>query len=92
MDYVLCNAICYSSIFAHTSCSAYILIGLLGVFPDFSGLPDAITADSCGVGTLVASQLTGRVWLNRLIGGGDLMMTIPGAALILMPLIGYFTV
>jgi DHA1 family bicyclomycin/chloramphenicol resistance-like MFS transporter len=92
MGYVLCNAICYGGIFAYTSCSAYILIGLLGVSPDFFGLLYAITVGSYGIGTLVASQFTGRVGLNRMIVLGGLMMTISGEALILMPLIGYFTV
>ena len=37
IGYVSCNMICYGGIFAFTSCSAYVLIGLLNVPPDTFG-------------------------------------------------------
>ncbi|MEK9644993.1 MAG: hypothetical protein VW547_05565 [Alphaproteobacteria bacterium] len=85
MGYVLCNAICYGGIFAYTSCSAYILIGLLGVSPDFFGLLYAITVGPYGVETLVASQFTGRVGLNRMIFLDVTMMQMAWAVFLMGP-------
>ncbi|MGZ0244971.1 MAG: hypothetical protein ACKVH1_03125 [Alphaproteobacteria bacterium] len=58
---MLCNTICYGGIFAFTSCSAYILIGLLQVSPDVFGALYAVTVSAYGVGTLVASQIFGEI-------------------------------
>ena len=92
LGYVLCNAACYGGIFAYTSCSAYILIGLLGVSPDLFGGLFAFTVGAYGVGTLIASQFTRRVGLNGMIVFGGLVMTIAGEVLMLLPLLGYFSV
>ncbi|MFT5487188.1 MAG: DHA1 family bicyclomycin/chloramphenicol resistance-like MFS transporter [Paracoccaceae bacterium] len=92
MGYVLCNAICYGGIFAFTSCSAYILIGLLGVSPDVFGALYAITVSAYGVGTLVASQITRRVGINRMIVYGGLIMTIFGEIGVILPMLGYFNI
>lgn len=92
MGYVLCNAICYGGIFAFTSCSAYILIGLLEVSPDVFGLLYAITVSAYGVGTLVASQITRRVGINRMIVYGGLIMTIFGEIGVILPMLGYFNI
>lgn len=92
MGYVLCNAICYGGIFAFTSCSAYILIGLLKVSPDVFGLLYAITVSAYGVGTLVASQITRRVGINRMIVYGGLIMTIFGEIGVILPMLGYFNI
>ena len=92
MGYVLCNAICYGGIFAFTSCSAYILIGLLKVSPDVFGALYAITVSAYGVGTLLASQITRRVGIKRMIVYGGLIMTIFGEILVILPMIGYFNI
>jgi len=92
MGYVLCNAICYGGIFAFTSCSAYILIGLLKVPPDVFGALYAITVSAYGVGTLVASQITRRIGIQRMILIGGLIMTIFGEILVMLPMLGYFNI
>jgi MFS transporter, DHA1 family, multidrug resistance protein len=92
MGYVLCNAVCYGGIFAFTSCSAYILIGLLKVSPDVFGALYAITVGAYGVGTLVASQITRRVGIKRMIVYGGLIMTIFGEVLVILPMAGYFSI
>ncbi|MDE0795151.1 MAG: multidrug effflux MFS transporter [Alphaproteobacteria bacterium] len=92
MGYVLCNAICYGGIFAFTSCSAYILIGLLQVSPDVFGALYAVTVSAYGVGTLVASQITRRVGINRMIVYGGLIMTIFGEIGVILPMLGYFNI
>ena len=92
MGYVLCNAICYGGIFAFTSCSAYILIGLLKVSPDTFGALYAVTVGAYGVGTLLASQITRRVGIKRMIVYGGLIMTIFGEISVILPLLGYFNV
>jgi MFS transporter, DHA1 family, multidrug resistance protein len=92
MGYVLCNAICYGGIFAFTSCSAYILIGLLKVPPDVFGALYAITVSAYGVGTLVASQITRRIGIQRMILFGGLIMTIFGEILVMLPMLGYFNI
>jgi len=92
MGYVLCNAICYGGIFAFTSCSAYILIGLLKVSPDVFGLLYAITVSAYGAGTLVASQITRRVGINGMIVYGGLIMTIFGEIGVILPMLGYFNI
>ena len=92
MGYVLCNAICYGGIFAFTSCSAYILIGLLQVSPDVFGALYAVTVSAYGVGTLVASQITRRVGINRMIVYGGLIMTILGEIGVILPMLGYFDI
>lgn len=92
MGYVLCNAICYGGIFAFTSCSAYILIGLLKVSPDVFGALYAVTVSAYGVGTLVASQITRRVGINRMIVFGGLIMTIFGEIGVILPMLGYFNI
>ena len=92
MGYVLCNAICYGGIFAFTSCSAYILIGLLKVSPDTFGALYAVTVGAYGVGTLLASQITRRVGINRMIVYGALIMTIFGEIGVILPMLGYFNV
>ena len=92
MGYVLCNAICYGGIFAFTSCSAYILIGFLKVSPDVFGALYAITVSAYGVGTLVASQITRRVGINRMIVYGGLIMTIFGEIGVILPMLGYFNI
>jgi MFS transporter, DHA1 family, multidrug resistance protein len=92
MGYVLCNAICYAGIFAFTSCSAYILIGLLKVSPDVFGALYAITVSAYGVGTLVASQITRRIGIKRMIIFGGLIMTIFGEIIVILPMLGYFNI
>jgi MFS transporter, DHA1 family, multidrug resistance protein len=92
MGYVLCNAICYGGIFAFTSCSAYILIGLLKVSPDTFGALYAVTVSAYGVGTLLASQITRQVGINRMIVYGALIMTIFGEIGVILPMLGYFNV
>tara|TARA_R110000868_G_scaffold11751_20_gene57454 strand:- start:9502 stop:10713 length:1212 start_codon:yes stop_codon:yes gene_type:complete len=92
MGYVLCNAICYGGIFAFTSCSAYILIGLLEVSPEIFGALYAVTVGAYGVGTLLASQITRRVGIKRMIVFGGLIMTVFGAILVALPMMGYFTI
>ena len=52
--YVMCNIICYGGIFAFTSCSAYVLVGLLKVSPETFGALYGVTVGGYGVGTLVA--------------------------------------
>lgn len=92
MGYVSCNMICYGGIFAFTSCSAYVLIGLLNVSPDTFGALYAITVGAYGVGTLVASQFTRRLGVNRMIVFGGLVMTISGEIMVILPLLGYFNI
>jgi len=92
MGYVLCNAICYGGIFAFTSCSAYILIGLLKISPDTFGALYAITVGAYGVGTLLAARITRRVGINRMIVYGALIMTIFGEIGVILPMLGYFNV
>lgn len=92
MGYVMCNAICYGGIFAFTSCSSYVLIELLGVAPDAFGALYAVTVGGYGVGTLIASQFTRRVGLNGMIVFGALVMTIAGEVLVVLPMLGLFTV
>lgn len=92
MGYVLCNAICYGGIFAFTSCSAYILIGLLKISPDKFGALYAITVGAYGVGTLLAARITRRVGINRMIIYGALIMTIFGEIGVILPMLGYFNV
>jgi MFS transporter, DHA1 family, multidrug resistance protein len=92
MGYVLCNAICYGGIFAFSSCSAYILIGLLKVSPDVFGALYAVTVSAYGVGTLVASQITRRTGIQRMILFGGLIMTIFGEILVMLPMLGYFNI
>lgn len=92
MGYVLCNAICYGGIFAFTSCSAYILIGLLKVSPDLFGALYAITVSAYGVGTLLASQITRHVGIRRMIVYGGLIMTIFGEIMVILPMLGYFNI
>lgn len=92
MGYVLCNAICYGGIFAFTTCSAYVLIDLLGVTPEHFGTLYAITVGAYGVGTLAASQITRRAGINRMIVTGGLIMTLAGAAMLALPMAGLFDV
>ena len=92
MGYVSCNMICYGGIFAFTSCSAYVLIGLLKISPDTFGFLYAITVGAYGVGTLVASQLTRRMGVNGMIVLGGLIMTISGEIMVILPLLGYFNI
>ena len=92
VGYVLCNAICYAGIFAFTSCSAYVLIGLLKVPPDTFGALYAITVGAYGVGTLIAARYGKNVPIDRMIVFGALVMTISGEILVLLPLCGYFNV
>ena len=92
MGYVLCNALCYGGIFAFTSCSAYILIGLLKVPPDTFGVLYALTVGAYGIGTLLASQITRQVGINRMIVYGGLIMTIFGEIGIILPMLGYFNI
>ena len=92
MGYVSCNMICYGGIFAFTSCSAYVLIGLLKVSPDTFGFLYAITVGAYGVGTLVASQFTRRMGVNGMIVLGGLIMTISGEIMVILPLLGYFNI
>ena len=92
VGYVLCNAICYAGIFAFTSCSAYVLIGLLKVPPDTFGALYAITVGAYGVGTLIAARYGKNVPIDRMIVFGALVMTISGEILVLLPLGGYFNV
>ena len=92
MGYVLCNAICYGGIFAFTSCSSYVLIGLLKVTPDVFGGLYAITVSAYGFGSLLASQITRRVGLNGMIVIGGLIMTFSGEILAVLPLLGYFNI
>ena len=92
MGYVFCNMICYGGIFVFTSCSAYVLIGLLKVSPDTFGLLYAITVGAYGVGTLVASQFTRRLEVNGMIVFGGLIMTISGEIMVILPLLGYFNI
>ncbi|MGB0631369.1 MAG: multidrug effflux MFS transporter [Alphaproteobacteria bacterium] len=92
MGYVLCNMICYGGIFAFTSCSAYVLIGLLKVAPDTFGALYAITVSAYGVGTLVASQFTRRLGVNGMIVFGGLIMTVSGEIMVILPMLGYFNI
>ena len=92
MGYVMCNIICYGGIFAFTSCSAYVLIGLLKVSPETFGALYAITVGGYGVGTLVASQFTRRLGINGMIVFGGLVMTISGEIMVILPLLGYFNI
>ena len=92
MGYVLCNAICYGGIFAFTSCSAYILIGLLKVSPDVFSTLYAVTVSTYGVGTLVVSQITRWVGINRMIVYGGLIITILGEIGVILPMLGYFDI
>ena len=92
MGYVMCNIICYGGIFAFTSCSAYVLIGLLKVSPDMFGALYAITVGGYGVGTLVASQFTRRLGIRGMIVFGGLVMTISGEIMVILPLLGYFNI
>ena len=92
MGYVMCNAICYGGIFAFTSCSAYVLIGLLKIEPDIFGALYAITVGAYGVGTLAASQFTRRFGIDGMIVFGGLVMTIAGEVMVILPMLGYFNV
>ncbi len=91
LGYTLCNALAYGGIFAFASCSSFVLIDMLGITPDTFGLLFALTIGSYGGGTLVASQLTSRCGIDRMILMGGLIMTAAGLLLVVYHSMGILT-
>ncbi len=73
IGYALTITFAYAGVFAFISGSAFVFVDLLGMAPDAYGWVFAIALGGYGAGNLLASQITSRIGIDRMIRTGALI-------------------
>jgi DHA1 family bicyclomycin/chloramphenicol resistance-like MFS transporter len=86
VGYALCGGATYAAMFCYISTSSFLVIGLLGLAPEYFGYTFMIVVFGYLAGAMTSSRLVGRIGVLRVLALGQLIGLLAAVLLLVLAL------